>query len=457
MLERVAIIGAGPSGCALACFLQTRGIDVVVFEANKKPNLLVGESLVPAVIPILRRLGIEERVSEISHIKRGAALRHGNGNRVDFAFQNFGRKFPDYSYNIPRPQFDSILRDRAHELGVKFVTFKANVEPTTDPRRELKLSNDSLLAGGYNLSSQPDLLIDSTGRNRLFSRVLNISASRGPRNDVAHFAHYKNFKSDSKIDGQVVLSALECGWSWQIPLQGVTSVGVVLNKDAAIHYGSSATQRLENAITHNQLLEDAGRNRQRVTEVMSYSNYQLISDRAHGKGWVLLGDALGFVDPMLSPGVFMALESAVTLDKLLFSKQLNSQTQIDKASAEYFAQIQHWHEAWSRLIKYFYDGRILSMGEMRDHIRDNAGIFSISRYAEPIVSRVLSQLVSGVATRSEFNQASLFHTCRYLIQDKAPLANNMINSSLDASQIKAIEKIKSAAYGSTVSGAKSVA
>jgi len=447
MIERVAIVGAGPSGCALACFLKTRGVDVVVFDNNKKPNLLVGESLVPAVIPILRRLGIEDKVAEVSRVKRGAALRHGNGNRVDFEFQKFGREFPNYSYNIPRPEFDAIVRSRAEELGVRFVNHRARVIAVNEQRRELKLSSESLLAGGYSLSCQPDLLVDATGRGRLFSRALNLSASRGPRNDVAYFAHYKNFANDSVFDGQVVLTALECGWSWQIPLKGVTSVGVVMSKESAAHYGSSSVQRLENVISHNRVLAAAGAGREQVSEVMSYSNYQLISDQAHGNGWVLLGDALGFVDPMLSPGVFMALESAVVLDKLMFSRPVTTQTQANRAGAEYFAQMQHWHESWSRLIKYFYDGRILSMGEVRDHIRANAGVFSLSRYAEPIVSRMLSQLVSGVATRSELNQATLYHTCRHLIRDKAPLTNNMIISNLSDAQIDAISKIK-AIHGS---------
>ena len=132
MIERVAIIGAGPAGCALACMLTERGIHTTVYDSDKTPDLLVGESLVPAVIPILRRLGIEERVAEISHIKRGAALRHGNGNRVDFEFQNFGKDYPNYSYNIPRPSFDRLMRTRAEELGVQFVSHKASVEKVID-------------------------------------------------------------------------------------------------------------------------------------------------------------------------------------------------------------------------------------------------------------------------------------------------------------------------------------
>lgn len=449
MFKQVAIVGAGPAGCALACFLRQRDIDCIVYDNQKTPELLVGESLVPAVIPLLRRLGIEQRVAEISRVKRGAALRHNNGNRVDFEFQKFGKKYPNYSYNIPRPQFDQLLKQRAKELGVKFVNHHAKLERVQDDAGDtLKLSSESLLAAGLNRSTEPDLLIDASGRARVFSRALNIPAQRGPRNDVAHFAHYENFAADNKLDGQVVLTTLESGWSWQIPLPDVTSVGVVLDSAVAKQYGQSPEQRLENVIAHNRLLSEAGRSRKRVSPVKTYSNYQLFSERAHGNGWILLGDALGFVDPMLSPGVFMSLESASLLDKLVIAKVSASKKSTQEMAdncAKYYAAMRDWHQAWSRLIGYFYDGRILSMGEMRDHIRSSASLLSLSKYAETMVSRSLSQLVSGAGTRSEFNQAVLHYTTKHLIKDTAHLEQHRIASALSPAQLSTLEKIKSRA------------
>lgn len=423
----MAIIGAGPSGCALACFLKQRGIDCWVFDDEKSPALIVGESLVPAVVPILRRLGIEDKVAEISHIKRGAALRLGRSHdeevRVDFEFSDIGKGIPDYAYNIPRPQFDQIVRKRAEELGVKFINHRVKIEKTLhDSNKDIQLDSHSLNAAGLERSNQPDLLVDATGRSRLFSRTLKIPAMRGPRNDIAHFAHFKNFNSDSFVEGQVVLSALECGWSWQIPLRDATSVGVVINKDTANRYGSSPAERLSHAIAINPALQSASLISERVSEVMSYTNYQLISERGHGKGWVLLGDALGFVDPMLSPGVFMALESATLLDKLVFSQATALQDR-NKQFDEYYSRILHWHDSWSKLIKYFYDGRILKMGVMRDHIRSHGGFFSISKVAEPIVSRALARLVSGVSTGSKMDYAVLQHSCKHLLNGEEQHTN----------------------------------
>ena len=428
----IAIIGAGPSACALACFLIERDIECLVFDDAKKPDLLVGESLIPAAMPIIRRLGIEQEVAAISSIKKGAALRHGTaGTRVDFEFRDLGKGISDYAYNIPRPQFDDILRARAESLGVRFVTHKAKIEKcTTVQRPELQLADESLAAAGLERSSQPDLLIDATGRSRLFSRTLGLSAKRGPRNDIAHFAHYSNFDADSAVNGQVVISVLDCGWSWQIPLGDTTSVGVVLDGQAAKVYGNCATSRLENVISSNEVLNKP--DRQRISAVKTYSNYQLMSDQASGPGWILLGDALGFVDPMLSPGVFMALESARLMDKLVFCQGGLQQ----KGSARYHKEMTEWHGAWSNLIEYFYDGRMLALGAMRPEKTSKDSSFSlknipyaIQKLPDAIVSRVLSGLVSGAATRSKVNQKTLKYACLLLPDKKIPVADYAIHNT----------------------------
>jgi len=422
MKPKFAIIGAGPAGCTLAILLKQRNIDCIVYDDGNKPDLIVGESLVSAVIPILRKLGIESKVAAISTLKYGAALRHPNGTRVDFRFQEFGTKYPAYSYNIPRPEFDQVIKEHAESLGIKFINHRARVEKTEDDvLREIQLSDDSLEAAGLDRNSQPELLIDATGRGRLFSRALKIPSKKGNRNDVSYFAHYKNFDADNIIPGQVVLSVLDCGWSWQIPVKDVLSVGVVLNKDVAKQYGSSAEERLENVINQNPILCQSGQNRQRVSEVKSYSNYQLISERGFGNGWVLLGDSFGFVDPMLSPGVFMGMESAVLLDKIISKKRPSSVSfnhSISQDLQAYCDNVIRWHDAWDSLIEYFYDGRLLSLANVRKSIQENSGRFSLPRFMEPKISRILSSLVSGIKTRSAFNQSVLMHSCQYMLKDE---------------------------------------
>src|SRR5688500_15791324 len=90
-VKTVAIIGAGPSGATLASLLALRGVDVTIFDDGRRPDLIVGESLIPAIIPVLRRMGIEERVSDVALYKPGVSFTMGAEERIDFCFQTVSR------------------------------------------------------------------------------------------------------------------------------------------------------------------------------------------------------------------------------------------------------------------------------------------------------------------------------------------------------------------------------
>ena len=109
------IVGAGPGACALAALLAQRGVRTVVFDDGNRPELLVGESLIPAVVPILRRLGIEERTAAISQRKPGVSFLHGETTSIHFNFAPIAPRLPTYAYNVDRMKFDLLLKDRAME------------------------------------------------------------------------------------------------------------------------------------------------------------------------------------------------------------------------------------------------------------------------------------------------------------------------------------------------------
>ena len=208
----VAIVGAGPAACTLAALLASRGVRALLFDDGRRPDLLVGESLIPAVVPILRQLQIEERVAAISQHKPGVSFLHGESCPIHFDFQPVRGLLPTYAYNVDRRAFDLLLRSRAVECGAEIVPQRATVVPGQDRSRELLLDDASLAAAG--LSAQPDLIVDATGRARMAARLLNIPAARGPRNDVAIFAHYTGFQMPQPA-GQVLISRLSHGWSWR--------------------------------------------------------------------------------------------------------------------------------------------------------------------------------------------------------------------------------------------------
>ncbi len=385
----IVIVGAGPSGCALATLLAMRGVSVVVFDDDKRPDLLVGESLVPGVIPILRRLGVEDRVAAISQFKPGASFYHTNGEKVTFTFTTVARQLPGYAYNVPRPQFDDVLRQRAEEVGVRFIKARARVEAFDAPEgRTLRLTPESLALAGLEPGSCP-FLVDATGRARVFSRALDLPAVRGKRDDVAYFAHFENFRHDDVAAGQIIVSVLRAGWSWRIPLKDRLSVGIVINKEHAKTLGTTAEERLERALREEPLLRERAAAARRVTEVMTYTNYQLLSERGAGPGWALVGDAFGFVDPMLSPGLFMSLQSAVAMDRAL-------EKNTPGAWKRYEDDFRKWHRSWGEVVDYFYQGNIFQAELGRRELIDEHPVeTSVPRKVERHVSFHLSSMLCG--------------------------------------------------------------
>jgi flavin-dependent dehydrogenase len=421
----VAIVGGGPAGSTLAALLAMRGIKAIVFDDEKRPALLVGESLLPTVVMLMRRLGIEDRVKAFSTHKPGVAFIPRKGSRLDFFFPEKALgKLPNYAYNIPRPEFDNLLRDRAIELGAVFVKRRAGFEPgSPDCGREIQLDAETLANVPELGGIHPRLLVDSTGRARTFAKVLGIGAVRGKRNDVAYFAHFENFESDAAREGQVVISTLTRGWSWRIPLQGRLSVGIVVDKEAAKTHGTTPEERLESIIASEPLLRDAGKNRRRVTEVMTYTNYQLISDRGHGPGWAAAGDAFGFVDPMLSSGLFMAMLSAELLEKHVFAAGaavLDQPQRMARGFDRVFTELRDWHQSWEKIIAYFYDGRMYSLYEGGQKLREKYSNFAIASVWERHLSKQITGMVSGARTRSRYAQKMLKFTSDHMVWGVAP-------------------------------------
>ncbi|HXB59204.1 MAG TPA: tryptophan 7-halogenase, partial [Candidatus Acidoferrales bacterium] len=311
-----------------------------------------------------------------------------------FSFQSLtGTSLPTYAYNSPRPALDRLLETRSEELGVKRARVRAKVERFNG--EALRLSDETLAQAPWLKGKQPDLLVDSTGRNRLFARTMEIPSETGPRKDVAYFAHYDGFILQEKLPiGQVIIGRLENGWAWRIPLRDSMSVGVVLNKDDAAKFGNTPEERLEGIINHDPLLSAAGKNRKRVTEIATYTNYQLVSTRGHGPGWVMSGDAFGFVDPMLSPGMWLALRSAELLSENL-----------DNLEA-YSREMRKIIKAWMGLIEFFYDGRIFSMYKTGMYFEKKyPGKFSDMMHQ--FFNSKIACMASGLTTTSRFGHGML--------------------------------------------------
>lgn len=399
MRESVAIIGGGPSGAALATFLARSGMRAVVFDTGRRPELIVGESLVPAVVPVLKQLGIEDEIRSFATYKPGASfyLRNEDETIVDFEKDGSGR-LPPYSYNVPRDLFDACLLRAAERAGARIVRHTAKFEALRDG--SVCLSAQSLDAAGDALSGQPDFFVDASGRSRVFAKLFSIGERRGYRNDVALFAHLEGVRITN--EGHIHVNRLKRGWSWRIPLPGRTSVGIVAPPDRFAAAGSTAEEQYDEIIESDEILSAFTSSARRVTPVVKYSNYQLVSETFHGPNWAMCGDAAGFTDPIFSSGLHLALEGARSLAEALADCG-GSRRALARYERRYKARI----AAWQDVVEGFYSGRLF--GLMR------AARLSYDampwKLAFPCCQRQLKQVLSGMTS----SDALGFRFARFLI------------------------------------------
>ena len=392
MPRTVAILGAGPAGASLAAHLRrsSQPPEVVLFDPGVRPPLVVGESLVPAVIPFLAALGVEEEVAAYSTHKPGAIFRFGPDFELSFRFDEVRGAHTEYAYNVPRDRFDRTLLRAALRAGARRVEARARTAHDGD---RVRLADESLALAGWR--EQPDFIVDATGRSRTLARQLDLPDRRGDRRDTALHAHLEGVELIRP--GDIHTDRLAHGWSWRIPLPGRVSVGLVMDSDVLAEYGEDAESQFDACLREEPMLRHWGATAKRLTPVLKYTNYQLRSERGVGENWALVGDAFGFVDPVFSSGMLIALDGALSLARALRA----GATQ--EALARYEARVSLQLDSWHRVVGHWYDGRLFSLFRLGEELR---GRFPWS-LLEFHFARHFPRVVTGEATTHRYSMALL--------------------------------------------------
>lgn len=396
-IETVAIIGGGPAGSTLATLLARRGIKVGLYQIPKRPALIVGESLLPAVIPILKLLGVEEEVKEFSTFKPGATICLGVEEEVAFDFDLAATKL-EYAYNVPRDLFDQTILNVACRSGVEIINHRAKVE--LDESGQPRLSEETLAASGGFFSENVDLIVDATGRTRLFPKLLDLPAEMGERNDLAIFSHLENVHLSSS--GNIHVDRFEKGWGWRIPLPGRVSLGIVLSPEHLKGLGDTREEQYDNFIQTDPIVRQFTTKAKRVSPVVSYSNYQWKSQQFYGKGWALAGDSAGFVDPVFSTGLYLAMQSGVSLAKAI-------ETGTPKAFQKY--QDEHLSEigSWQTIINTWYDGRLFTLFRMGQLYKNSF----LGRFINPHMTKHVTRVFTGEIRSGSYSHRLLRFMTKY--------------------------------------------
>jgi flavin-dependent dehydrogenase len=405
-IRSVAVLGGGPAGAALATSLARAGVRTVVFSVGKRPPIIVGESLVPAIVPFLRKLGIEEEVASYSVFKGGATFVFNREDRMSFRFYEVRGARTTYSYNVPRDRFDASILGAARRAGARVVEAQGRVERVGQGER-LRLDDASLAAARDHLDGQPDWIVDASGRRRYLANLLGLEAVEGDRRDTALHAHVEGV--DVEIRGNVHTDRLEHGWCWRIPLPGKVSLGFVMDSATLRKFGDTPEEQFDTLLRQEPVIKAWAAPARRITPVLKYNNYQLCSKRGVGENWALVGDSFGFVDPVFSSGALIAFQSAEALARALRRGS-------PRAMRAYEKTVRRNLEAWQQVIRHYYDGRLLTMFRVGEYVRQTP----VGRMLDFHFRKVMPRIFTGEDATNRYSLGLVEFMCKYGLAGNDP-------------------------------------
>ena len=313
----VAIIGGGPAGSTAATLLSKAGRRVIVLEREKFPRFHIGESLLPFSMQTFTRLGLQEKLRAHFVEKFGGEIAEAGGEKAaKFYFKDGFASRTDRSYQVTRSKFDKMMLDHAGESGAE-ICEETSVDDVTfhDDGVTLRI-RDLERAGagdpGYKKIARElsaKFLIDASGRNSVVGNKFKLKRSYQHLQKLSLFAHYEGLEREAGIDATLtrMVRTLD-SWFWVIPLENDrTSIGIVLEAADFKKSGLSAEEFFERAIAEQPLVRNRIGDGRRVSQVYTAADFSYRSEKLTGDRWLLAGDAAGFIDPVFSSGVFLAV------------------------------------------------------------------------------------------------------------------------------------------------------
>jgi flavin-dependent dehydrogenase len=309
----VLVIGGGPAGSTVAPLLAARGHKVVLIDKDHHPRFHIGESLLPANLPLLEQLGVGDEVRAIGMPKPGAEfVSPWHDQTMSIAFADAWDKRMPGAYQVRRADFDHILIRNAARHGVQVHQGcrATGVEFADDQQVQV----DALDTGGQTRRWRARFLVDASGRDTFLASRQGIKHRNPHHTSAAVYAHFSGARRhEGPAAGNITVFWFQHGWFWFIPLiDGVTSVGMVSWPYFMKTRGARSLQQfLLDGMALCPALKERLRDARMVSEVEGTGNFSYAAESNHGPNHVLLGDAFAFVDPVFSSGVMLAMQGAV--------------------------------------------------------------------------------------------------------------------------------------------------
>lgn len=302
----VIIIGGGPGGSTACSILSKAGLDVGIIEREEFPRFHIGESLLPATMPIFKEIGFYNTLNSGKYIQKWGArfIDYKTDDEFYFGFTDgFNTDIP-MAFEVPRSEFDQDILEHSLKWGATLYRPETVLDLTIKENGvQLKTDKDEYFS---------NYLMDITGRDSIIGKKMGMRHSHKKLNNVAVFAHYEDVKRQSgRHEGDIVIGLLpKKSWTWIIPFKGnTTSIGVVRSQEF-FDGEKDWSAYLEKNLTQSPKVKDLMENSKRVMDVQRIGNYSHTCDTFYGDRWILCGDAAMFLDPIFSSGVHMSVSSS---------------------------------------------------------------------------------------------------------------------------------------------------
>jgi flavin-dependent dehydrogenase len=308
----VAVIGGGPSGSTAAALLARRGYSVIALEKAHHPRFHIGESLLPMNLPIFERLGVLDKVRAMGVFKPGADFEADNARGYNtYAFARAIGQSPPHAYQVWRQDFDQMLYQHARECGADAREGHEVTAATHLGARQSRLEVHTDDGRDYLIEAR--YVIDASGRDAFLASKKRLRRKNEVHQSAAIFAHFHGAeRRQGEDEGNISIYSFEHGWMWMIPLpRGVMSVGAVCRPDYLKQRKGRTLEFLLDTLKRNPALWRRVEHAELIgNEVRVTGNYSYDSLQMGAPGWVLVGDAFAFLDPVFSSGVYLAMSGA---------------------------------------------------------------------------------------------------------------------------------------------------
>lgn len=311
----VVVIGGGPAGCAAAGLTAEKGQSTLLLERESVPRFHVGESLMPECYWPLQRLGLIDRMKSSKFVKKKSVQFVASSGKTSapFYFEQHDPRESSTTWQVERADFDKMLWERAAELGADCVDETRVLDVLFDEQQRatgVKIRT----ADGETRIIESKVVMDGSGQQSFIANKLGLKQDIPNLKKAAIWSYYKNAQRDEgdNSGATIIMHTLEKdSWFWYIPLSNdITSIGCVGDSDYMLKTGMDSESRYNLELERCPGLQSRLENAERVDKVHVAKEYSYWTKQHAGDGWVLIGDAFGFIDPLYSSGVYFALVMA---------------------------------------------------------------------------------------------------------------------------------------------------